>query len=200
MEKSLLPPNTSELERAVEQSMNIYMLPVVVANNPLTALCSFLPFLAQSFSVDVWDEQFSEQEKRDAIINSIEIHKYKGTVFAVKKALSTIFGQSDILEFTGDRVFEFDAVLQLKTDINSIYGKEKYELARKLVNSAKNARSRFINFQIEIPEAQANINEHTGATLGLNISTQLDLYSNSANHLISTAVCWKLSINNGETQ
>ena len=199
MTNSLLPPNSSELERAIEQSMDRYMLPVQVANNPLTAPVSFLPFLAESFSVDVWNEQLSEQEKREAIINSIEVHKYKGTIFAVKKAIAPLFAQADIIEFTGDRVFEFDALVQLKTEQTSVYDKNRYALARELINSAKNARSRFVNFQIEMPEAEININEQTAAIMGLNLNKNLDLHS-CANHIISTCVGWKLTLNHGETQ
>ncbi len=189
----LLPANASELEKAIEQSMDIYSLPVQVANNPNTAPLSFLPFLAQGFSVDNWAESLTESEKRAMINNSVEVHKYKGTVYAVKKALSSVFDNTEIIEFKDDRIFEFDAKLTLKADTETVYDANKFTLARSLINSAKNARSRFINFDIEMPSAIVNI-YHTAATnIKLEMSSEFTL-AGTAHHHIQTALIWKLSI------
>ena len=193
--KSLLPPNGTELEQAIEKSMNIHMLAVKVANNPITAPVNFLPFLAQQFSVDVWDDLLTEQEKRESIVQSVAIHKHKGTVLAVKKALSVIFEDSAITEFTGNRAFEFDVHVTLKADGNAVYEAEKYALARKVANETKNERSRFVNFNLKMPDAKAEINESTGAIFNMQIANEINL-TGTAEHHINTSVYWQLDFHN----
>ncbi len=48
---------------------------------------SFLPWLAWWFRVDAWDDEWSEEQKRESIANALVLRKYKGTIWAVERAL-----------------------------------------------------------------------------------------------------------------
>ncbi|MFM2909173.1 phage tail protein I, partial [Klebsiella pneumoniae subsp. ozaenae] len=51
--------------------------------NPETCPVKFLPYLAWAFSVDRWDENWSEAEKRSVIGEAFWLHQRKGTVAAI---------------------------------------------------------------------------------------------------------------------
>lgn len=95
---SLLPRNTSKLERSVEtlfESPNpAQIVPELWNGN--TCPVQFLPWLAWALSVDDWEADWSEQKKRQAINESIDIHEHKGTPSAIYRALS-IRGQPDAI-------------------------------------------------------------------------------------------------------
>lgn len=175
--ESLLPLNASATEKAIDQlahhtlEVKIKSELVKVDLHPLTCLPHLLPYLAYQWQVNINDMRESEQ--RQLILNALEIHKYKGTVYAVKKALASVFERSSIEEFTGERVFEFDANVELKSDINAHYGAAKFTTARKLINNAKNARSRLVNFKIEMPQVECDVHEQTAAALHLDFSNSL---------------------------
>ncbi|EHK2923386.1 phage tail protein I [Vibrio parahaemolyticus] len=48
---------------------------------------SFLPWLAWWFRVDAWNDEWSEERKRESIANALILKKYKGTIWAVERAL-----------------------------------------------------------------------------------------------------------------
>lgn len=62
--------------------------------------------LAWGLHVDVYDSLADDEEKRQMIRNSYLIHKYKGTVFAVRKIVESVFGETGKIEewfqYSGD--------------------------------------------------------------------------------------------------
>lgn len=64
-------------------------------NNSQTCPDIFLPWLAWSVSVDVWDETWTVDIRRNVIKSSFEVHKKKGTLGALKDALAA-FTYADI--------------------------------------------------------------------------------------------------------
>lgn len=93
---SLLPRNTTPLERAIEQAATGFDNPQQIPDlwNASTCPKNMLPWLAWAVSVDDWESDWSEQKKRAAIDESIEIHEHKGTPSAILRALA-IRGQPD---------------------------------------------------------------------------------------------------------
>jgi phage tail P2-like protein len=69
--------------------------------NPCECPADVLPWLAFSLSVEPWRSDWSEARKRAAIAASIETHRVKGTIGAVRRALSTLGYEVDIDETTG---------------------------------------------------------------------------------------------------
>lgn len=67
---SLLPPGSTPLERRLAQTCSrISDLQVSLRDlwNPATCPVSFLPYLAWAFSVDRWDEGWTESVKRQVV-------------------------------------------------------------------------------------------------------------------------------------
>lgn len=93
---SLLPSNTTPLERAVEAVSQLPTAQGLVPTLWHAQTCPepFLPWLAWAMSVDDWDPAWSTQRKRQAIAESIEIHELKGTPSAIKRILA-IRGHED---------------------------------------------------------------------------------------------------------
>lgn len=89
----LLPLGSTLLEkRAAEILKSAVENPIVIADliNPDKCPVHLLPYLAWAFSVDKWDENWSEEVKRIAIKQSFFIHKRKGTINAVRRVVEPI--------------------------------------------------------------------------------------------------------------
>lgn len=88
---SLLPPNASPQERAIEQSaerLGAVDVPVGKLWDPKSCPVSLLPWLAWALSVDTWDAAWSEPVKRQVIADSLAVHARKGTPWAVVRAMT----------------------------------------------------------------------------------------------------------------
>lgn len=117
MTLSLLPPNSTLLERAIEAAMHkrLNALPVPIRDlwNADTCPVHLLGWLAWAKSVDVWDESWPEAQKRAVIKASRFVHRHKGTVGAVRRALDALGIGLEIREWfeTGDApgTFRVDA-------------------------------------------------------------------------------------------
>ena len=112
---SLLPPNSTEVELALEGAVSGAVdinIPVVANARAESAATDHLPFLAWAFSVDSWDTSWASDVKRAAIASSVSIHRRKGTVASVREALAAFgYGDSDIIE--ASRSPKLDAELSL---------------------------------------------------------------------------------------
>lgn len=99
---SLLPPNSTEVELALEGAVAGAVdisLPIVANARAESAAADHLPFLAWAFSVDSWDTSWASDVKRAAIASSVSIHRRKGTVGSVREALAAFgYGDADIVE------------------------------------------------------------------------------------------------------
>ena len=100
---SLLPPNATSLELTIERNIDTRLsaLPVNIKHNKNPDLidAALLDLSAQEFSVDYWDVSWSESKKRNKIKESVEIHRYKGTLYAVKTAIEKITQDYQIIEW-----------------------------------------------------------------------------------------------------
>ena len=90
----ILPTSANELNRLmaateVARSDGIQNI-IDVMWDPYNCPAEFLPYLAWALSVDVWDEEWSEQIKRNVIAASPMVHRLKGTRYAVETALGSI--------------------------------------------------------------------------------------------------------------
>lgn len=90
---SLLPPNATTLERALEAGaarISSVPAPIETLADPATIKAGWLPWLAYGLSVDFWDTAWSEAAKRRAVAESIAQHKIKGTRASVEHVLARI--------------------------------------------------------------------------------------------------------------
>lgn len=87
---SLLPPNATAAERALEDAMlaRIDLSVVGTLWNPSTCPAEVLPFLAWGLAISHWDTSWSEAQKRAEVAEAIPFHKIKGTRAAVEQVLA----------------------------------------------------------------------------------------------------------------
>ena len=184
MSNSILPKSSSTkdekaLEHVALKRLDLSLDTLTVL--PLKADEKILPYLAYMFDVDISNLETNEQ--RILIQNALEIHRYEGTIYAVKKAIDASFDEAFIMEWfdCGKEAYTFDVKVKIGTDTTEVFDFDKFKKARELINSAKNARSHFHNFIIDLPDANTNIQK--AQTSGFNIELKGDLQMKDINHI-----------------
>lgn len=108
MSNSLLPPSASNFMRCAEAvGTRITDIPVDLNTlwSPDTCPVHLLPYLAWAFSVDRWDRNWPEETKRQVIREAWLIHRHKGTISALRRAiepLGYLVRVSEWWEFDGE--------------------------------------------------------------------------------------------------
>lgn len=102
----LLPPNRSPLEAALA-GIEAYALSTGNLRHLWSALhcmTAALPWLSWTLSVEAWQEAKSDDARRQLILTSIEVHRRKGTPWAIKLLVRALgFGEVTIIERVGGR-------------------------------------------------------------------------------------------------
>ncbi|MEE4698622.1 phage tail protein I [Pseudomonas alliivorans] len=97
---SLLPLNSTSLERAIEAATHeTTQIPLRTLYNPQTCPAHLLYHLAWAWSVDRWDEEWSEPVKRAAIAASFYIHEHKGTIGAIRRVVEPLGYLIEVMEW-----------------------------------------------------------------------------------------------------
>lgn len=102
---TLLPPNATALERALEHGtaqLSDVTAPIDTLVNPATIAPEALPWLAYGLSVDSWKASWPEALKRRAVAESIAIHRIKGTRQSVESVLTRIDALATVIEWHED--------------------------------------------------------------------------------------------------
>lgn len=118
---SLLPPGSSALERRLAQAcsgISDLNVPLRDLWNPWKCPAKFLPYLAWAFSVDRWEETWTETAKRQAVSDAFWIHQRKGTVAAVKRVIEGLGYSMTIEEWW--EVADPAGTFRLEIDLNDI--------------------------------------------------------------------------------
>ncbi len=105
--EAILPATSSRIERALlsaELARLATVDPRVIATiwDPATCPVELLPWLAQGVSVDVWSNGWDEDRKRQVIAASPMVHRLKGTLGAVRRALAAFDLETRIIEWWED--------------------------------------------------------------------------------------------------
>lgn len=100
---SLLPPNSSALERALEAATaRVGDVPIGTAAtlwDPALCPAGVLPWLAWSLSVDSWDSAWPIATKRAACAEAISEHRRKGTRATVEQVLARLDALAELVEW-----------------------------------------------------------------------------------------------------
>jgi phage tail P2-like protein len=103
---SLLPPSSSLFEQGIESAVSrvgaIDVSPAGELFNPATCPAALLPWLAWAIEADPWNTAWTVAQQRAAIAASIQVHRTRGTVGALKRALEAIGYEVNINEQTGE--------------------------------------------------------------------------------------------------
>ncbi|HDZ2292643.1 phage tail protein I [Klebsiella pneumoniae] len=107
-------------QRAAEACAVISDLSVPLRDlwNPWRCPVKFLPYLAWAFSVDRWEETWSETVKRQAVSDAFWIHQRKGTVAAVRRVIETLGYSMTLQEWW--EVADPAGTFRLEIDLNEI--------------------------------------------------------------------------------
>ncbi|MCQ4765081.1 phage tail protein I [Cloacibacillus evryensis] len=124
MSSHLLPSNATVEEIALSLAIARDLEPeqVRLVWQPEICPIEMLPWLAWAFHVDDWDDGWDEQVKRRIVHDSIELHRRKGTPWAVRRALKNIGYPVALNEKTGiPYIFDIDVYLDAATDMGKVY-------------------------------------------------------------------------------
>ncbi|HEX8552516.1 MAG TPA: phage tail protein I [Abditibacteriaceae bacterium] len=144
-DRQLLPSNASAQEVALSGAV-ARVGDVPVPNRDLynadKCPAPLLPWLAWALSLDEWNTQWTEAQKRQAIKDSIFVHRHKGTIGAVRRALGALGFGAQVQEwfnqvpagaaYTYNLLLEVDQVGISQGDIVQV---------KDVVASTKNLRS-----------------------------------------------------------
>lgn len=149
----MLPPSASAQERALAEAVaRLSDVPLLVREswNPDTCPAALLPWLAWAFSVDEWDTTWSEQEKREVIKASLDVHKHKGTIGALDRALKPLGYLIEVIEWWEEtppaEPYTFKIVMGTT---GKPINEELYSKAERIVLTYKNLRSHLRNLTIK---------------------------------------------------
>ncbi|VVT07398.1 phage tail protein I [Erythrobacter sp. EC-HK427] len=104
---TLLPPNATTYERAIESAAagELAEVPTPLRDlwNPATCPLGLLPFLAWGVSVDFWDANWTEAEKRAAVASAIADQRCKGTRASLRQVLDRFDPLIGLVEWFEDK-------------------------------------------------------------------------------------------------
>jgi len=146
MIKKLLPPslNTTpfkeiaealdgELQKVWEELINVVIYPRIdeIEDEKL------LDLLGWQFHIEGWELARTIEDKRKLIKSAIELHRYKGTPYAIKKVLEALGLEGQVKEW-----FEYGGEpYKFKVHVSSIPSEELWQRLIHLINEYKNERS-----------------------------------------------------------
>jgi phage tail P2-like protein len=158
---SLLPPNATSMERAVEQStarLGEVGAPLRPLWNPQTCPVELLPWLAWALSIDNWQSDWPEYIKRSRIAAAIEIQRHKGTVRAVKDTVASFGGAVDVVEWWQKSPAGIPHTFDLTLTLSG--------------NDGETATAQFVNDVIAEVDKVKPVRSHYTFTQGVALSTR----------------------------
>lgn len=150
--KSLLPLNSTQLERAMEAAFfEKTIVPLRDLYNPDTCPVHLLPHLAWAWSVDRWDYRWSEATKRAAIKASFYIHKHKGTIGALRRVVEPLGYLIEIVEWFQTVPEGVPGTFALKVGVlDTGITEEMYQELERLIDDAKPVTRHLIGLDITL--------------------------------------------------
>ncbi|WP_177142589.1 phage tail protein I [Variovorax sp. YR216] len=100
----LLPPNRTALESALAAMSSLVLDTAGLRHlwHARDCLAELLPWLSWTLSVEGWSDARSDDARRAVILDSINIHRRKGTPWAIRALIRALgFGEITIIERIG---------------------------------------------------------------------------------------------------
>lgn len=157
--KSLLPSNSTQLERAIEAAFfEKTIVPLRTLYNADTCPAHLLLHLAWAWSVDRWDYRWSEATKRAAIKASYYIHKHKGTIGALRRVVEPLGYLIEVVEWWQTTPLGVPGTFALKVGVlETGISEEMYQELARLIDDAKPVSRPMTGLAISL-ETQGAIN------------------------------------------
>ena len=97
--RSLLPPNATEFERAMEAALRQPIdIPIRKLWSSADCPLELLPYLAWALGVEDWDSDWPGAVKRAAVRDAFRIHREKGTLAGLKRVLMNAGAEYEYVE------------------------------------------------------------------------------------------------------
>lgn len=107
---NLLPPNATPQEHALDDATaRVGGVPVIVRElwDPDTCPNNLLAWLAWAFGVDEWDNNWSDEAKRNTIRSAVAVQRKKGSVWSVKEVIKAAgYGDSILIEGNSNHFYD----------------------------------------------------------------------------------------------
>ena len=171
--KSLLPINSTQLERAMEATFfEKTIVPLRDLYNADTCPVHLLPHLAWAWSVDRWDYRWTEVTKRAAIKASYYIHAHKGTIGALRRVVEPLGYLIEIIEWFNTVPPGVPGTFALKVGVlDTGITEEMYQELERLIDDAKPVTRHLVGLDIVLES-------HVDACVGVAVydGDEIDVY------------------------
>lgn len=163
---NLLPPNTTAFEKKIVETT----AKTTELNTNLSSLIrvdeappDFLSILAWQFSVDRWQDDWPEEIKRAQIKNSIKVHTYKGTNFALRSIVESFGYSLAIHEWWQEAPMNEPGTFQITIETNGRALTEKTSKTLvELLHDAKPLTRELKGIEINVIDVQGETNVACG--------------------------------------
>ncbi|HCA5290861.1 TPA: phage tail protein I [Acinetobacter baumannii] len=173
---NLLPPNTTAFEKkfvettAKTTELNTNLSSLIRIDD---APSDFLSILAWQFSVDRWQDDWPDDVKRTQIKNSIKVHTYKGTNFALRSIVESFGYSLTIHEWWQESPMNEPGTFQITIDTNGKTLSERDE--KTLVDLLKDAKP--LTRELKAIETNVlNINGETNIACAMYDGEEVTIY------------------------
>ena len=159
---NLLPPNSTSFEKKIIQTTS----KLTDLNADLSSLIrvddapsDFLSILAWQFSVDRWQDDWSDDVKRAQIKNSIKVHTYKGTNFALRSIVESFGYSLTVHEWWQETPMNVPGTFQITVETNGKALTEKgYKTLVELLHDAKPLTRELKGIEINVINVEGETN------------------------------------------
>lgn len=163
---NLLPPNTTTFEKKIVETT----AKTTELNSNLSSLirvddapADFLSILAWQFSVDRWQDDWPNEVKRAQIKNSIKVHTYKGTNYALRSIVESFGYSITIHEWWQETPMNEPGTFQITIDTNGRALTEKTSKTLvELLNDAKPLTRELKGIEINVINVKGETNVACG--------------------------------------
>ena len=159
--KSLLPSNSTQLERALEAAFyERTIVPLRTLYSAQTCPVHLLPHLAWAWSVDRWDHRWPEAAKRRAIAASYYIHAHKGTIGALRRVVEPLGYLIEIVEWFNAVPEGVPGTFALKVGVQDAgITEEMFQELERLIDDAKPVTRHLVGLDIML---ETRLNAYVG--------------------------------------
>lgn len=142
----LLPQNQTRLEAAIGRATTPRPSPSPIHDLWDATDCPehILPWLAWALSVDEWDDAWPVSVQRTVILESIALHRKKGTLWAVRRALAQTGQRGTVVEWWQETPRGIPHTFRVDVDVSD-RGLEPATIAaiERRIDAAKPVRSHY---------------------------------------------------------
>lgn len=157
---------TDKLKSLSEQQYTLLFL-----HNIDDVPAKILDLLAQEYHVDFYNTSYDISQKRELVKTAIEVHRYKGTAYAVKTAVASVFGSAltkEWQEYNGEP-YKFRVDVRL----DAVTSEDLLVALGSAISRSKNTRSWLEYLNAIIDNTSGVINYGTFATINKKIEINI---------------------------